>query len=136
MSLFQPRRPTAPIDRDAFNTGNNLDIRIDRAKMMADLLTNKIAHNERLPGSGLEGGSRVVAALVGGHQRQQHDNMEQERRSTLANILGGENMTAAERYAFSSGDPSLIKAVISSRMSADSRRDPIEEKIRDRKSVV
>lgn len=128
---FTPRRPTAPLNIDTFNTANNLDIRIDRSKMMADLLTNKIAHNERLPDSPLEGGSRVIAALAGGHQRSQHDSMEKEKRETLANILGGENMTAAERYAFSSGDPSLIKAVIASRMSADSRRDPIEEKYRN-----
>lgn len=125
MATFVPRRP---LNADTFNDANNLDIRVNRSKMMADLLTNRIAHNERLPGSGLEGASRVVAALVGGHQRSISDSAERERRETLASVLGGENMTTAERYAYSSGDPSLIRAAIAQRMASDNRRDPIEEK--------
>lgn len=106
-----------------------LQIGSDRSRLTAEQL-NRIAYQENLPKSALEGIGRTVAAIAGGYFENKADKDTAGQRQALIDLLGGaQNLLPEERFAIASMNPTLQAAVLGKRLESVYRK-PNEQETR------
>ena len=116
----RPPANAVPVSADLMGQTSRLDIGAQRSKILADML-NKMAYSSEAPKSNLEGASRVLAAVAGGWKAKQQDKAELEKRSALAELLGGGAATPLQQYAMASGDPTMMNTMLAGEIAKDAK---------------
>ena len=82
----------------------------EQSKLLRDEM-NKITHGKRLPGSTLEGASRVLTGLLGAYHGGQVADQEKIKREAVLASLEGRDMTDLERMLVAQGDAGTLKSL-------------------------
>lgn len=90
------------------------DLNAKRSQALADELNKIGLGTNRLPGSGLEGASRVLAATVGAYEGKQADTDTKKQRMAMADLLGGQDPMV--RLAAATGNDSVLNSVITKKI--------------------
>ena len=83
----------------------------EHSKYTRDLM-NRITTNPRLPGSTLEGASRVFTGFLGGYHGGQMKQQELSQREALIAALDGKELSPMTTQLIAQGDPSAINSVV------------------------
>lgn len=109
--------PTAAPPQQLGQIANN-QIGAQRSQLLAELLNGQ-AYQQRLPGSNMEGASRVLQAGLGAYHNYQQNQQEMAQRQALISALGGtEGIDPLEQALVASGDKSAINTVVQGRLAA------------------
>lgn len=87
------------------------DLAAARAQAISDELNKMALGGTRLPGSGLEGASHVLGAIVGAYEGKQADKSTLNKRMAMADILGGSDPMV--RLAAATGNDNLLNTIAS-----------------------
>ena len=97
-----------------------------RSEILAEMLNKMSVGADRLPGSSLEGISRVLNAGIGAYHQNQAANQELAQRRAMIEALGGaQGVDPLEAAMFASGDRAAINTIMQGRL-ADRRQ--VEER--------